>query len=143
MQYRLFVGTFGTTPVVRYFAIAIVAILTFNTLIATSPFEFRQEFIAGFFVWIFGIAVWSASVPWSIVSLDLHDRKSGGRIFLMNAILGIYMAAVSGINVVSPAIFCVLTYFMGGLRKDDLSTNFGFYVATMILLQHCFVVWYK
>nr|A0A455LRX2.1 RecName: Full=Polyprenyl transferase atnF; AltName: Full=Arthripenoid biosynthesis cluster protein F [Arthrinium sp.]AYO60879.1 UbiA-like polyprenyl transferase AtnF [Arthrinium sp.] len=58
-----------------------------------------SEASAGFLLWVFGIAVWSASVPWSIMSLDTRDRKSGGRIFLVNAILGIYMAAVSGLNV--------------------------------------------
>jgi len=57
------------------------------------------EASAGVFLWVFGIAVWTASVPWSIMSLDTRDRKSGGRIFLVNAILGIYMAAVSGLNV--------------------------------------------
>ncbi|KAK8074378.1 hypothetical protein PG997_009041 [Apiospora hydei] len=51
------------------------------------------------FMWTFGIAVWAASVPWSILSLDPRDRNSGGRIFLVNALLGIYMAVVSGIDV--------------------------------------------
>ena len=64
-----------------------------------------SEASAGVFIWIFGIAVWAASVPWSIISLDTHDRESGGRIFLVNAILGIYMAAVSGLAVVSLAMW--------------------------------------
>jgi 4-hydroxybenzoate polyprenyltransferase len=58
-----------------------------------------SEASAGVFLWIFGIAVWAASVPWSIMSLDTRDRESGGRIFLVNAILGIYLAAVSGLTV--------------------------------------------
>ncbi|KAI8933691.1 hypothetical protein NX059_009409 [Plenodomus lindquistii] len=57
------------------------------------------EASAGVVLWIFGIAVWTASVPWSIMSLDTRDRESGGRIFLVNAILGIYLAAVSGLTV--------------------------------------------
>lgn len=58
-----------------------------------------SEASASGFLWIFGIAVWAASVPWSILSLDTRDRNSGGRIFLVNAILGIYMSAVSGVVV--------------------------------------------
>lgn len=57
------------------------------------------EASASSFLWIFGIAVWAISVPWSILSLNPRDRNSGGRIFLVNAVLGIYLAAVSGINV--------------------------------------------
>ncbi|KAI9148935.1 UbiA-like polyprenyl transferase NtnF [Paramyrothecium foliicola] len=58
-----------------------------------------QEAAASQFVWFFGIAVWAVSVPWSIASLDPRDRDSGGRIFLVNAFLSIYLAAVTGADV--------------------------------------------
>jgi len=48
------------------------------------------------FVWIFGIGVWVLSIPWSVISLDLRDRHSGGRIFLGNAVLVLYISAIAG-----------------------------------------------
>lgn len=51
------------------------------------------------FMWVFGIAAWTASVPWSIISLDPRDRDSGGRIFRFNAVLILYLTAVSAVDV--------------------------------------------
>ncbi|KAH8592119.1 UbiA prenyltransferase family-domain-containing protein [Bisporella sp. PMI_857] len=48
------------------------------------------------FFWIFGIGVWAMSVPWSVLSLNLQDRHSGGRIFLGNAVLVLYLTAIAG-----------------------------------------------
>jgi len=45
--------------------------------------------------WVAGVGVWAVCVPWSVMSLDLRDRNSGGKIFLRNAGLGIYASAVA------------------------------------------------
>ncbi|KAK6008857.1 hypothetical protein QM012_000760 [Aureobasidium pullulans] len=45
--------------------------------------------------WVFGVGVWTLSVPRHIVSFDIGDRKSGGRIFRANIKLGLYLTGVS------------------------------------------------
>lgn len=47
------------------------------------------------FFWVFGLGVWAISIPWSVLSLNLQDRHSGGRIFLRNAVLVIYLSAMA------------------------------------------------
>jgi len=47
------------------------------------------------FFWTFGIGVWTTSVLWSVLSLDLRDRRSGGRVFIVNIVLVIYFAVVA------------------------------------------------
>ncbi|KAJ6142505.1 UbiA-like prenyltransferase [Penicillium samsonianum] len=45
--------------------------------------------------WVLGLGVWMVNVPWHILSLDLKDRHSGGRIFKSNIKLGLYLTGVS------------------------------------------------
>jgi hypothetical protein len=45
--------------------------------------------------WVFGLGVWAANLPWHVLSLDMGDRKSGGRIFKANIMLGLYMTVVA------------------------------------------------
>lgn len=45
--------------------------------------------------WVFGVGVWTLSVPRHLVSFDLNDRRSGGRIFKANIKLGLYLTGVS------------------------------------------------
>jgi len=45
--------------------------------------------------WILGLGVWAINVVWHVASLDLKDRKSGGRIFKANIMLGLYMTGIS------------------------------------------------
>ncbi|KAJ5951551.1 uncharacterized protein N7479_009964 [Penicillium vulpinum] len=45
--------------------------------------------------WVMGLGVWMVSMPWHILSLDLTDRRSGGRIFKSNIKLGLYLTGVS------------------------------------------------
>jgi 4-hydroxybenzoate polyprenyltransferase len=45
--------------------------------------------------WVLGISVWALNIPWHIISLDLNDRSSGGRIFKANIKLGLYMTGTS------------------------------------------------
>ena len=45
--------------------------------------------------WILGLGVWAVNVIWHITSLDLSDRKSGGKIFKANIMLGLYMTGIS------------------------------------------------
>ncbi|EKG10426.1 UbiA prenyltransferase family [Macrophomina phaseolina MS6] len=45
--------------------------------------------------WVLGLGVWTANVIWHVASLDLNDRKSGGKIFKANIMLGLYMTGIS------------------------------------------------
>ncbi|KAI4088536.1 MAG: hypothetical protein L6R37_008180 [Teloschistes peruensis] len=45
--------------------------------------------------WIFGIGVWAANIPWHVLSLDMTNRKSGGKIFKANIMLGLYMTGIA------------------------------------------------
>ncbi|KAI9037692.1 4-hydroxybenzoate octaprenyltransferase [Aspergillus affinis] len=62
---------------------------------ATAAFQAQ----ASIFLWIFGIAVWTISIPWSILSLNPRDRHSGGKVFLANAVLVIYLVGIAGVEV--------------------------------------------
>ncbi len=48
--------------------------------------------------WVFGLGVWAVNIPWHLLSLDLKDRKSGGKIFKANIMLGLYMTIVTVIE---------------------------------------------
>jgi 4-hydroxybenzoate polyprenyltransferase len=45
--------------------------------------------------WVFGLGVWAINIPWHLISLDLMDRKSGGRVFKRNIMLGLYMTGIA------------------------------------------------
>jgi 4-hydroxybenzoate polyprenyltransferase len=45
--------------------------------------------------WTLGVGVWALNVIWHVASLDVNDRKSGGKIFKANIMLGLYMSAIS------------------------------------------------
>ena len=45
--------------------------------------------------WILGIGVWAVNLPWHVFSLDMSNRKSGGKIFKANIMLGLYMTGIA------------------------------------------------
>lgn len=45
--------------------------------------------------WVLGLGVWTLNLIWHVASLDLNDRKSGGKIFKANIMLGLYMTGIS------------------------------------------------
>jgi len=45
--------------------------------------------------WVFGVGFWAGNIPWHLLLLDVLDRKSGGRVFKANIILGLYMTVVA------------------------------------------------
>lgn len=47
------------------------------------------------FLWVFGIGVWSVSIPYQLSILDPRDGKTGGRVFGINISLGLYITVVS------------------------------------------------
>lgn len=48
-----------------------------------------------FIFWVFGLGVWTLNLPWHVLSLDMNDRKSGGKIFKANIMLGLYMTGIA------------------------------------------------
>lgn len=62
-------------------------------------FQAAREAHASAVLWVFGIGVWAISIPWSILSLNTADRGSGAHIFLANAVLSIYLSAVTAVDV--------------------------------------------
>jgi len=54
--------------------------------------------------WTLGLGVWTLSIPWHIKSLDITDRKSGGRIFAANIKLGVYLTAVMLLELLSTRV---------------------------------------
>lgn len=57
-----------------------------------------------FVFWVFGITVWAANMPWHVLSLDVKDRKSGGKIFKANILLGLYMTGVALVELVATRV---------------------------------------
>lgn len=55
--------------------------------------------------WLLGWMPWSASIPWHILSLDVKDRQSGGRIFRANIKLGLYMTGVTLLELSCTRVF--------------------------------------
>ncbi|KAM7183945.1 hypothetical protein V8F20_012422 [Naviculisporaceae sp. PSN 640] len=45
--------------------------------------------------WVLGLGVWTLSIPWHLISLDLKDRHSGGRVFMANIKLGLYLTGIT------------------------------------------------
>jgi len=62
-----------------------VGLFAFTALRANLSFVF----------WVFGIGVWALNLPWHVLSLDMKDRKSGGKIFMANIMLGLYMTVIA------------------------------------------------
>ncbi|KAM7205914.1 hypothetical protein V8F33_000744 [Rhypophila sp. PSN 637] len=61
--------------------------------------------------WVLGLGAWTLSIPWHLKTLDLKDRHSGGRVFMANIKLGLYL---TGITLVELALTRV--EFMSGLK---------------------------
>ena len=48
-----------------------------------------------YFFWVFGLGVWAINLPWHVLTLDLADSESGGKIFKANIMLGLYMTGIA------------------------------------------------
>ncbi|KAL9618590.1 MAG: hypothetical protein Q9160_006701 [Pyrenula sp. 1 TL-2023] len=55
--------------------------------------------------WVFGLGVWAVNVPWHVFSLDMKNRKSGGKIFKQNIMLGLYMTGIALIELVVTRVY--------------------------------------
>lgn len=55
--------------------------------------------------WVFGLGVWTVNVPWHVLSLDIANPESGGKIFKANIMLGLYMTAIMLIEVVATRVY--------------------------------------
>lgn len=71
--------------------------------------------------WIFGIGVWTVNLPWHVLSLDMSSRKSGGKIFKANIMLGLYMTGIALVELLFTRVYLktLLHVFErgGGLSK--------------------------
>lgn len=67
--------------------------------------------------WVLGVGVWALNIPWHLFSLDLQDRKSGGRIFKANIKLGLYMTAITVIE-----LFITRVYLRSLLHIGERTT---------------------
>ena len=54
--------------------------------------------------WIFGVGAWIISIPYHTLALDLADRKSGGRNFKANIMLGLFFTVVAVIELCIPRV---------------------------------------
>ncbi|KAL8687473.1 MAG: hypothetical protein Q9218_006365 [Villophora microphyllina] len=55
--------------------------------------------------WIFGLGVWAANLPWHVFSLDMANRKSGGKIFKANIVLGLYMTGIALVELLVTRVY--------------------------------------
>ncbi len=55
--------------------------------------------------WIFGLGVWAVNLPWHVLSLDMANPKSGGKIFRANIVLGLYMTAVVLVELIATRVY--------------------------------------
>jgi 4-hydroxybenzoate polyprenyltransferase len=62
--------------------------------------------------WVFGLGVWAVNMPWHVWSLDANNRKSGGKIFKANIMLGLYMSVITLVELL------VTRVHLGSLVED-------------------------
>ena len=55
--------------------------------------------------WVFGLGVWALNLPWHVLSLKLEDRRSGGRIFKRNIMLGLYMTGIAVAELITTRVY--------------------------------------
>ncbi|MCJ1423703.1 hypothetical protein MMC29_001587 [Sticta canariensis] len=55
--------------------------------------------------WVFGLGVWAVNIPWHVLSLDQGNRNSGGKIFKANIMLGLYMTAVTLVELLVTRVY--------------------------------------
>lgn len=55
--------------------------------------------------WILGWGVWALNMPWHMLSLDVNDPKSGGKIFQANIKLGLYMTAIVLVELIATRVY--------------------------------------
>lgn len=70
--------------------------------------------------WVFGLGVWALNMPWHVLSLDMRDRKSGGKIFKRNIMLGLYM---TGIALVELAVTRVYLRSLSHIGERAIAVN--------------------
>ena len=63
--------------------------------------------------WVFGLGVWAVSLPWHVLSLDMANPKSGGKIFKANIMLGLYMTAVMLIELIVTRVYLYTLLHLG------------------------------
>lgn len=55
--------------------------------------------------WVFGLGVWAVNIPWHVLSLDQGNRNSGGKIFKANIMLGLYMTAITLVELLVTRVY--------------------------------------
>ncbi|RMZ77832.1 hypothetical protein DV737_g4177, partial [Chaetothyriales sp. CBS 132003] len=79
------------------------------------------------FFWIFGLGVWAVNVPWHVLSLDVKNRNSGGKIFKANIMLGLYMTGVALIELLVTRIYPRTLPQVGEFVMRVMSAKEGLY----------------
>ena len=55
--------------------------------------------------WVFGLGIWTVSLPWHVMTLDVAKPESGGKIFRANIMLGMYMTAIVLVELVVTRVY--------------------------------------
>lgn len=74
-------------------------------------------------------------------SLVVFDREREDSLYSPVAWLSAEFLAWLPMNVFAPSLFSIFVYFICNLRMDDVSYNFGVFIANVILIQLCFIAW--
>lgn len=62
--------------------------------VALLAYTARQADVSLVF-WVFGVVIWGASIPFQLATLDVKRPKTGGKVFLVNILMGMWVTMVS------------------------------------------------
>jgi ABC-type multidrug transport system permease subunit len=74
-------------------------------------------------------------------TLIIFDRERQDNLYNPAAWLIAEIIAWLPVNIIGPAVYAILTYFISNLRRDNLAYALGVFVADNILIQMCYVAW--
>lgn len=90
------------------------------------------------------VYAYMSQVVWTFkwcTALVVFDREREDSLYTPIAWVLAELLAWLPMNVIAPLIYGIMVYFICGMRTDDLHYNFGVFIADMIMVQMCFVVW--